>query len=98
MAKATFETMMNAIAQPTMPGPAHASATVPMTQVTVETASRRFFAACASTHAPTIGPSNITMRYDTDSAAVHANVPHGALPVTTATKYALNTAVSTTVV
>ena len=36
--------------------------------------------------------------YETARSSVHANVPHGALPATTETKYALNTAVSTTVV
>src|ERR1700674_5564965 len=90
--------MMKITAQATAPGPAHASATVPAMQTTVEMASRRFFAACASAHAPSSGPMTITIAYETDSAAVHAKVPQSALPVTTETKYALKTAVRTTVV
>ena len=64
----------------------------------VEIASCRFFEACASADAPSIGPITITIAYDIDSAAVHANVAHSALPAITETKYALKTAVSTTVV
>jgi len=37
-------------------------------------------------------------RYDSASPAVQANVAHSALPAMVATKYALNTAVMTTVV
>jgi hypothetical protein len=36
--------------------------------------------------------------YETASAEVQAKVAHGARPATSATKYALNTAVMTTVV
>ena len=56
------------------------------------------FAACASAHAPTNGALRSTARYETESAAVHANVAHGAFCATAATKYALKTAVITTVV
>jgi hypothetical protein len=93
-----LETITNATAHQIAPGPAPASAAVESTQITVNTARNFFFAARASAHAPTIGPSSITSAYETDNAAVHAKVAHGALPATTDTKYALNTAVSTTVV
>src|SRR5471032_2788841 len=90
--------MMNTTAQAIAPGPVHASATVPAMQITVDQASTVFFAACAAAHAPRSGPITITIAYETESAAVHANVAHSALAATTATKYALKTAVRTTVV
>src|ERR1700694_3593793 len=89
---ATLETMMKTTAHAIAPGPVHASAVVPAMQTTVEMASRRFFAACASAHAPSRGPMTITIAYEIDSAAVHAKVAQSALPATTATKYALQTA------
>jgi len=70
----------------------------PAMHTAVDQASTCFFAACASAHAPRMGPATITSAYETASAAVHANVAQGALPATTETKYALKTAVSTTVV
>jgi hypothetical protein len=45
-----------------------------------------------------LGMVSITMKYDTLSAAVHANVAHSALPAIPPTKYAAKTAVMTTVV
>ena len=98
MEYATLEITMNTTAHTTAPGPDHASATVPAMHTAVVMASRRFFAAWASAQAPSSGPMTITTRYEADSAAVHRNVAHAALPATTETKYALNTAVSTTVV
>src|SRR6185369_9991159 len=89
---------MKVAAHATVPGPHQASATVPAMHTAVDQASTCFFAACASAHAPRMGPATITSAYETASAAVHANVAQGALPATTETKYALNTAVSTTVV
>src|SRR5579862_203365 len=95
---ATLEIAMHTTAYATVPGPLHASATVPAMHTTVEIASWRFFEAWASAEAPSTGPMTIMMAYETESAAVHTNVAHSALPAITETKYALNTAVSTTVV
>src|SRR5688572_29652900 len=89
---------MKTIAQATMPGPAHARPTVPTTQATVVIARSDFFPAWASAQAPSTGPATITSAYETDRPAVHANVAHATFCATTETKYALNTAVSTTVV
>ena len=52
---------MNATAQATSPGPAPARSAVPATHATVVAARARFFAACASAHAPTMGPATITI-------------------------------------
>ena len=54
--------------------------------------------ACRSAYAPIIGIAIITAAFDTASVTVHASVPQSAPFATTLTKYALNTAVSTTVV
>ena len=80
------------------PGPASPSAAVPATQPIVLNSSTRFFAPWASAQAPMTGAVRTISAYDTDSAAVQAKVAHGARPATTATKYALNSAVMTTVV
>ncbi len=45
-----------------------------------------------------IGIVSITPAFDTASVTVHAKVPQSAPLATTLTKYALNTAVNTTVV
>ncbi len=68
------------------------------TQPSVVASSSRFFAARMSAYAPSNGPVTITSAYETESAAVHASVAQLALPATTDTKYALNTAVITIVV
>ena len=96
--KKKFDTMTNTIASTIAPGFAKYSPAVNSTQPAVATKSSFFFAACASAHAPTSGAVSSTARYETDRAAVHANVAHGAFSATAATKYALNTAVITTVV
>src|SRR6266513_3639570 len=48
--------------------------------------------------APRIGPVSRITAYEADNVAVHAKVAQGALPAITETKYALKTAVITTVV
>jgi len=53
---------------------------------TVDMSSSRRLATCASAQAPATGPRNITIAYDTESAAVQANVAHGSLPAMTDTK------------
>ena len=55
-------------------------------QPSVVMASARFFAAWASAQAPINGAVMTIAAYDTDSAAVQANVAQAALPATTATK------------
>src|SRR2546421_2691371 len=60
--------------------------------------SSRFLAACASAQAPRSGPVTRIAAYESDNAAVQANVAQGAFSATTETKYAPNTAVTTTVV
>src|SRR5690606_6933814 len=67
-------------------------------QPTVEASSSGFLAPRASAQAPIAGIVRITSRLDRASAPVQASVAQGALPAIAPTKYALNTAVSTTVV
>src|SRR5512147_304411 len=84
--KKKFDTITSATASATAPGAAKYSPAVNSTQPAVAARSSRFFAACASAQAPTSGALSSTARYDTESAAVHANVAHGALPATAPTK------------
>ncbi len=67
-------------------------------QPRVATSIAGFLAARRSAHAPIAGIVSITATFETASATVQASVAQSARPATTPTKYALNTAVSTTVV
>ena len=77
---------MRKIASTTLPGPASASAAVDTTHPAVKIASSRFLAARRSAYAPMLGMVNITIAYETLSAAVHAKVAHSALPAMPPTK------------
>ncbi len=96
--KKKFDVTIATVASPISPGPTAASAAVPATQPAVDSASHHFLRARRSAYAPIIGIATITRALDTPSISVHANVAQSAFAATTPTKYALNTAVRTTVV
>ena len=84
--KKRLEAATRTIASATSPGPTVASNAVNATQPAVVTASRRFFAACRSAHAPTSGAVRMIAAYDSDRVSVHAKVAQGRLPATAETK------------
>ena len=85
-------------AQRIVPGPANMSPSVPPTARTVATASHRFLVAVASATVPMTGMRSMLAALLIAMTTVQRKVAEGASPATTLTKYALKTAVSTTVV
>ncbi len=95
-----LETMINPIATQMSPGPTVARSPVKITQPIVVNPKNNFFRALKSAMAPTTGALITTNAYETAMVSVHNNVavPFCAPePATTATKYALNMVVITTV-
>ena len=80
------------------PRPASASAAVASTQPIVDMRNSHCLRACTSAYAPIIGIDSITAAFETARITVHTGVAQVASLATPLTKYALNTAVSTTVV
>ena len=85
-------------AQTIVPGPANANPAVATIQRTVIAKSHFFFSARASATAPITGIARRLAAFESAITHVQTNVAQSASPATTETKYALKTAVSTTVV